>query len=180
MRQISLTEKKVRGVPRRLRALKKWAECFSGWFPEGLEAESRYCHWKIPVLSSLVEGRRAKRPIQIECAQRLIEATGHLIASKPAYANKFRVTCVICLPDMFSSEICIYLQEDYFQSMTAESVGRGGTTITIKERSLAEEWGLTLPEGVSELGVAVDYRSEEDDWSLVGERWYFGEVQHRG
>lgn len=180
MRQISLTEKKVRGIPRRLRSLRKWAESFSGWFPQGLKAGDRYCHWKIPVLRNLVEGRQAKKQVQIECAQRLIDATGHLIASKPEYANAFRVTCVVCLPDMFTSEVCIYLQEEYFRSHTAESVDRFGATNEIKNRSLAKEWGLILPDGVSELGVAVDYRSDEDDGSFVGERWYFGEVQHRG
>lgn len=180
MRQISLTEKKVRGIPRRLRSLRRWADSFSGWFPEGLEAADRYCHWKIPVLRNLVEGRQAKKPVQIECAQRLIDATSHLIASKPQSANDFRVTCVVCLPDMFTSEVCIYLQEEYFQSHTSESIDRFGTTKAIKERSLANEWGLILPDGVSELGVAVDYRSDEDDWSIVGERWYYGEVQPRG
>lgn len=185
MRRLSITNEKVRGIPRRLRALKRWAEGFSGWFPEDLDVAERYCNWKIPVIRNLVEGRHVKRQNQIECAQRLIDAVGYFMAAKPESAKEFRVTCSICLPEMFASEICIYLQEEYFQSHTTDGVDHCGTTTRerIKGRSLAKEWGLILPEGASELGVAVDYRKEEDDDSSVdwsGEDWYFGEVQPRG
>lgn len=43
-------------------------------------------------------------------------------------------------------------------------------------RGLAQEWGLTLPSGINELGVLLDYSSKEDDWSLNSERWFFGQV----
>ncbi len=187
MRRLSITNEKVRGIPRRLRALKRWAEDFSGWFPgsEELDVAERYWNWKIPVIRNLVQGRHVKKQNQIECAQRLIDAASHLMAAKPEDAKEFRVTCSICLPEMFSSEICIYLQEEYFQSHTTDSFKDFGiygsaTKKKIKERSLAKEWGLLLPEGFSEIGIKIDEEDgcPGDSWS--GEYWYFGEVQPRG
>lgn len=153
--------KKLRGVPRRLRALKRWSEGFAGDFPsrETLALTNRYYNWKIPVDANLVEGRQATRDIQRTCAQRLIDACGHLLADKPEFARETRVTCVVCLPDMFISEVCIYLDEAYYRGHIT-----GGRIVG---RRLSAEWGLELPEGVDELGVEVDDG---------GERWYFGEV----
>ncbi len=186
MRRLSITNEKVRGIPRRLRALKRWAEDFSGWFPgpEELDVAERYWNWKIPVIRNLVQGRHVKKQNQIECAQRLIDAASHLMAAKPEEAKEFRVTCSICLPEMFSSEVCIYLQEEYFQSHTTEGFEPGNslfwskTRKKIKERSIAKEWGLILPEGFSEIGLAVDCKDNYGEWAE--EHWYFGEVQPRG
>jgi len=77
---------------------------------------------------------------------------------------------------MFTSELCIYLQEEYFLSHTLPAKNEHGETTMVTGRSLSQEWNLDLPPGVSELGVTVEYHSEEDDWHLSGERWYFGEV----
>lgn len=176
MRMLSLTNKKVRGIARRLRSLHKWSDSFAGWFPDELNSTTRYCNWKLPVLSGLVEGKQAGQPVQAECAQRLINACAHLMAAKPQWANPFRVTCSITLPDMFSSEVCIYMDEDYYQGHVREGAYEYGTTTRIQNRSLAQEWGLALPSGVRELGVFLNYSSAEDSWSLQGERWFFGEV----
>ena len=176
MRRISLTDKKARGIPRRLRSLKRWSESFIGWFPEEIDRNEKYCSWKIPVLSNLVEGKHAKRTVQVECAQRLIDVCGYLVAAKPLVASSFRVTSMICLPSMFDSRVCIYLEEKAFLEHASEGGNEYGTTKLITGRSLAQEWGLILPAGVHELGVYVDYKSEEDDWFVVGEIWFFGEV----
>lgn len=178
MQRFEAPEKRLRGIQRRLRALKKWAENFAGNYPygESMDPANRYWNWKMPVHVSLVEGHQTNLAIQKECAQRLIDACGNLIASKLDYAKGFRTTSVVCLPDMFTSEVCIYLDEAYFREHTGEAENSYGKTRRLVERSLVKEWGLVLPVGVAELGISVDYRSERDDWSLVGERWYFGEV----
>ena len=48
MRQIAVTNKKLRGIPRRMRALGQWAESFAGCFRPRSEHMERYMHWKIP------------------------------------------------------------------------------------------------------------------------------------
>lgn len=176
MREVAFTNKKVRGIPRRLRSLKRWSENFIGWFPDDLQPLDNYCTWRIPVLSSLVEGKHAKLPVQAECAQRLIDACGYLIKAKPKEASAFRVTCRIVLPAMFDSRVCIYLNEEAFRAHASEGGNEYGTTTLIRGRSLANEWNLFLPDGVHELGVHESYRSEEDEWFVEGDSWFFGEV----
>ena len=178
MRQLSLSNKKPRGVSRRIRSLERWATQFQGWFPNGLQTEDRYCNWKIPVLRNLVEGRHTSKEIQAKCTQYLINACHHLIHAKPSTAKGYRVTCVICMPDMFSSEICIYLDEDYFRSHMEIGISQHGVHVErITDRSLAKEWNLSLPSGMSEIGNQIDFPGYEDGSDAFhGERWMYGEV----
>lgn len=170
--------KRLRGAPRRLRALARWAAAFEGWFPpaERLAPERRYWNLKIPVDLNLVESRQTTDGIRRACAQSLIDACAHLVQARPDWAAGSRVTCVVCLPDMFTSELCIYLSDDYFRSHTDPASGAHGETRAIQGRRLSQEWGLLVPDGLGELGMSVAFFNQDDDRHLAGERWYFGEV----
>lgn len=162
-----------------MRALQKWAAGFSGRFPTELElAESGpYWNWKIPVDCALVEGRYTSTEIQRECAQLMISACASLISEKPGWANGCRITCLICLPDMFTSEICIYLDEDYFRSKVDPASNEHGCQQLIPGRSLASEWRLALPKDVAEIGILWRYdTSDATEDHYVSEHWMYGEV----
>ncbi|MFS7222821.1 DUF3916 domain-containing protein [Rahnella inusitata] len=91
--------------------------------------------------------------------------------------NKYdtRVTCCIVLPDMFSSEICIFTSEEYFKEHTQVGHSRFGQLTLLNDRSLIKEWNLKLPDGFSELGVLSV--SENDAGGFYhSENWYIGEV----
>lgn len=170
------SKEKLRGIPRRLRALACWAGSFDGYFPsDELSTEEEYWNWKIPVDLRLVEGKQTNSAIQTECAQRLIDAAHLIYKARPRNVEGIRVTSVVVLPCMFTSELCIYTSESYYKKHT--DVGRGifGEITIIKDRSLAREWGLVLPEGFGELGVL---RASEDGDGVPysSEHWYFGEV----
>ncbi|WP_447595637.1 DUF3916 domain-containing protein [Stenotrophomonas rhizophila] len=169
-------EKKLRDAPRRLRNLQQWAGSFSGAFPspEALGNEARYWNYKIPTRADLIEGPASTREIQRACAQSLITACTNLIQSRPVAQAAVRVTCCIAWPDMFASEICLYLDEDYFQGHVATTADGQVTAIT--SRSLANEWQLVLPEGVQERGVQVSIPPTEHDDGLEQEYWFYGEV----
>lgn len=169
-------EKKLRDAPRRLRNLQQWAGSFSGAFPspEALGNEARYWNYKIPTRADLIEGPASTREIQRACAQSLITACTNLIQSRPVSQAAVRVTCCIAWPDMFASEICLYLDEDYFQGHVATTADGQVTAIT--SRSLADEWQLVLPEGVQERGVQVSIPPTEHDGGLEQEYWFYGEV----
>ena len=171
MRQLRLTNKKLRGIPRRLRALKRWSENFIDYFPDELPKGRQYMNWKIPVHAGLVMGKYSTSKIKAECAQRMIEACANLIHAKPIKFKNVRVTALISLPDMFSSEICLYLDEAYFRGHTLVS----GETKLITEKSLSKDWGLVLPEGVHELGITFPITDDEDGDKVV-EQWFFGEL----
>ncbi len=180
MHPFPLAKEKIRGVPRRLRALQRWAAEFDGNYPPKTEMSGRFWNDKIPVEHGLVESRHTTIATRKACAQQLINACSNLIKSKPSDLANHRITVVICLPDMFTSEVCIYLDNSYFLEHTAPCKSEHGSCSPIIERRLSQEWGLHLPQGIGELGVALDYRGYDDkaDW-FVGERWYFGEVGPR-
>lgn len=170
-RRLALSNKKVRNIPRRLRALANWAADFEGHFPAGLTQESRYCNWKIPIHMSLVEGKQATAELKRQCAQHMVDAAQHLRMSRPAGAIDCRVVAAICVPCMFSSEICIYTDLEYHRGhiplADSEEVETG--------RSLAQEWGFVLPPGMGERGLR--YKVENWEGQIhEEERWYFGEV----
>lgn len=176
MRQLSISNKKVRGVPRRLRSLKKWAESFEGYFPtSGLSVEEGYWNLKIPVLMNLVQGKQAKKEIQASCAQRLIDAAYHLFQAKKDTSPEIKVTCCIILPDMFASELCIFTSREYFNMHTVEGYGRFGKLERIKNKSLVQLWGLKLPSEFSELGILRTDKNEDGN-PYLSENWYFGEI----
>ncbi len=171
MRQLRLTSKKLRGIPRRLRALKRWSESFIDYFPDELPEGRKYMNWKIPVHAGLVIGKYSTSTIKAECAQRLIDACANLIHAKPKKFEKIRVTALISLPDMFGSEICLYVDEDYFRAHTRIV----GETKKITNKSLSKDWGLVLPEGVHELGITFQVVDDEYGDKVV-EQWFFGEL----
>ena len=173
-RQLALTNKKLRGIPRRLRALKRWSESFQGCFPEGLSEQDRYRNIKIPVNAAIFAPRPGALSIRKVCAQLLLDACARLHEAKMRRGIPWRVVTTVCVSDMFSSEICVYTSEAYFQSHVQASENATGKTSIISGRSLAREWGLVLPAGFEERGLSYDYRGfqDKDDWD-VREDWYF-------
>lgn len=107
----------------------------------------------------------------------MINACYNLMLATAGCDDIPRITTVICLPDMFTSEVCLFRSEEYFQSFITEGRSENGSLVLIRERSLAQEWGLILPDGVQELGITFDYYGgdDPDEW-FSGERWYYGQL----
>jgi len=76
---------------------------------------------------------------------------------------------------MFSSELCVFTSEEYFNKHTKAGEGRFGQLTLLNNKSLIKEWDLRLPDGFSEKGIL---RVNEDDAGgfYHSEHWYFGEV----
>jgi hypothetical protein len=178
MRKLINPNRKLRGIPRRLRSLRIWSDSFANNYPTDnqLDPGDSYWNYKIPVELNLVEGRHSTLEIKRACAQELINACSHLISAKPKSNGFSRVTCVICIPDMFTSELCIYLDQEYFESHTIGHKNEYGEARVIQGRSLASEWNLTLPSDMGERGVSKNFHSLEGEWQDTGECWYFGEL----
>ena len=109
-----------------------------------------------------------------QAVQALIDACACLMKSKPIWAAEARVTCAVCLPNLFSSEVCIYFDAAYFKSKVQEGLGADGVhTARITENSLATDWGLSLPQGVAEVSVRIAYDGSTTFSKVC---WMFGEV----
>ncbi|MDB5036314.1 MAG: hypothetical protein JWQ98_3555 [Chlorobi bacterium] len=174
MRRIALSNKKLRGIPRRLRALKRWSESFEGWSIDESTATSRYYDFKIPVHVHMVEGEQAQRGVRAECAQRLIDACAHLLESQRADGMSLWIVAMIFVPDMFMSRITIYTDEEYYRGQTTPGEEEFGGSTVITGRSLAREWGLVLPPGMREHGLLLNYQAEYDSPErYISEHWYY-------
>ncbi|GAB3005843.1 hypothetical protein GCM10010960_17070 [Arenimonas maotaiensis] len=172
-RRLISAHRKLRGAPRRLRALRRWAESFRGWFPQqaDLDPADRYWHIKIPVDRNLVEGRWATEEIRRDCVASLLTAAGHLAGAKPAWAQSYRVTAALMVPSLFSSELCIYLDEAYFREHTSLA----GPGRSPANRSITDDLSLKLPRGFGEIGFVETQQWDEGE-TVVEELWWLGEV----
>lgn len=169
---------KLRYAPRGLRYLQRWSDRFGDYFPaeEDVRENPRYWNEKIPVYAALVDRPTTNAAIQRECAQRLIDACAHLMAAKPASLSHVRVTCCIVLPDMFGSELCLYIDEAYYRDHVKPGPRDHGSATSLGPRSLASEWGLRVPPGMHELGIAIDYPETAAYCGWASDLWYFGEL----
>ncbi|WLH89502.1 DUF3916 domain-containing protein [Pseudomonas sp. FP453] len=175
MRRLSLSNKKLRNIPRRLRALTRWADSFEGSFYSELPLDRGFENEKIPVIESLVEGKQTTPEILAHCAQQLIRAAGYLLEARPDEAPECWVVANIMIPDMFSSEVCVYTDESRYLGATQPFEYEHFRQTRIIGRSLASEWGLTVPPGLHEVGFHFVY-VDEDGETYESEHWYFGEV----
>ena len=82
---------------------------------------------------------------------------------------------MVSTPDMFGSEVCIYLDKDYYQKMITPSESGYETKNSIVGRSLAREWNLSMPDGFGEIGIRV-FIPDGEDGDYCGEWWFLGEV----
>jgi Protein of unknown function (DUF3916) len=154
-------------------------------FPEPL-ANRGYISEKIAVHRSLVRAGASDRT-KARCAQALINAAAELTRIKPSRAANSRVAAVISMPDMFSSEVCVFFDEAYFDVFTSRSNFAGENPVQSvwtpvpPHLSLARRLSLTVPVGFSELGFQThdEDRTFSPPWIEDGEVWMIGEVQNR-
>ncbi|WP_339099330.1 DUF3916 domain-containing protein [Yersinia enterocolitica] len=168
---------KIRNIPRRIKSLNRWSETFNNPVRAVFPEEQHYWNYKIPVEINLVQGKYSKQKVKAECVQAMINACSNLMLATADCDDIPRITAVICLPDMFTSEVCLFRSEEYFQSFITEGSSENGSSVLLRERSLAREWGLILPDGVQELGITLDYYGgdDPDEW-FSGEHWYYGQL----
>ena len=161
-----------------LRELQRWSAGFAGRFPSARELGEHpsYWNWKLPFDARLLQGNDAvAQATRRECAQRLIDACAALLRAKPQGAAGARVTCTICVPELWGSELCVYLDEDYWRSHVEADASASASIAPIAGRSLASEWGLTLPPGLLERGIRYS-QAQSGEADFREEQWRYGEV----
>ncbi len=169
------TRMKLRGVERRLHALGRWVNSLVGFYPESDEFTQSDAHWnlKLPVDHALVESRHTTQETRQRIAQALINAAVCISANRKLGFDTDIVVATICLPDLWSSEICVYRDPEYFESHTKESTRESAFISRITDRSLAQKWTLTHPSYVEEIGLKISYAETDTHQGLASENWYF-------
>jgi hypothetical protein len=166
VRQIALSSKKLRGIPRRMRALERWSSTFTGLYRPRSAEQERFFNWKIPVHVFLVQGRQTNAEIQSFCVTQLLKAATHLATASRAAANEYyRVACLIVWPWLHQSEITIFYDKAYYQSFL-------GRENTLAPRLISDKLSLSVPPHFLEHGHDV---TQPDDLVAV-EWWCIGEA----
>lgn len=187
------TGAKLRGLARRYASLSAWSERFASLDLESelefaLARGERYWNWKIPVHASMVQPPARLRSRR-EAAQRMIDAAAGLVVARDVAVAAggpagealgergfSRVTCLVMTPDMFGSEVCLFLERGYHEGHTVSGDREDRSLLLGPERSLAAEWGLVLPDGFGERGIRLEWAGDEPGEIVVTEQWWFGEV----
>jgi hypothetical protein len=164
MRQIALSNKPLRGIPRRLRALERWASSFRDEFYPRSEHMERYTHWKIPVHEALVQGPQARIEVQAFCIQQLLEAANHLSNAADQSQGYYRVACLLTWPWVHQSEVTIFYDRDYY-------LGFLGETNALMPKRISHDLALHTPANFIEHGHDVTQPDDEVavQWWCIGE-----------
>ncbi|WP_063046890.1 DUF3916 domain-containing protein [Nocardia pseudovaccinii] len=117
MRRLDLQPtKKLRNPRRHLRQLARWPERIVEQIPDSSSlVDERYWNFKLPAAEKLVEPPYATNAIRKACLVALFEAAEAVEHSARRPENS-RVACLVTTPFLFSSEVTIFLSEDYFHS----------------------------------------------------------------
>lgn len=87
------------------------------------------------------------------------------------------MVCMIVQPDMFASEICLYLDEDYFNVHILSADSYDPQYLLADNLSLAKNWRLQIPDNMYEQGVKIHYTDLEDKAeNYIADHWYFIET----
>lgn len=165
MRQFALSEKKLRNIPRRQRALARWAASFAGqtFAPQ---ADERFCHWKIPVHLHMLQGRQTTPERQAFCIQQLLVAAQHLVTAAHTHPTHhyYRVACLIVWPYLHQSEVTIFYDPAYYQGLI-------NTTQPLALQQLLSDLALDLPQGWQAIGVDVTQPDDDQavSWWIIGQ-----------
>lgn len=176
MRRISIhrPNAKVRNPGRHIRALRRSADEFDGYYPLEPEYWSR-ARWKIPVLDRLVSPPTTTLEIQRQCAQCLVDAATHLVRAKPPELSHTLVSLAITWPDMFGSDFLVAFEPKPYREQPDRDPYWYKRTEFTTPRSLARELGLQVPDFFKEQGWTEIVRQDVDIDPIEGEVWNFYE-----
>lgn len=163
MRQISINDKPLRGLHRRLRSIERWASSFQdSFYPR--PGDRKYANWKIPVHEALVEGPQARIEVQAFCIQQLLEAATHLSNAADRSQGYYRVACLLTWPWVHQSEVTLFYDRDYYLRFLGE-------TNALKPQLLSQTLALHTPAHFIEHGHDVTQADDEIavQWWCIGE-----------
>lgn len=169
-----ITSQKIR---RRLNILKKWPDSFKIFFPENASNED-YWNCKLPILSGIVNNEHVTYEVKRECIQYLINAVENVINLKTTHFinDPCKIIGLISIPDLFSSEITIFFNQEYYEHFFKRS-GKYQTWQPIDgSRSLLKEYNIKLPTNIVLQEMGFIETIIDEDYSYQGEVWAIGQL----
>ena len=175
MRKLSIGRRIKYDVVRELRTLRLWSESLN--FPKAPWEGRGYYNWKLPMPRALVSPPAARVPVQAACIHVLISAAERLASQKLPGLEHARVFAIVSLPDLFSSEICIFFDPDYQASFHTRDSADERWTLKPNDSPI-RRFSLSLPSDFEEWGFDTFYRDDTFDPPYIeeGETWLIGET----
>lgn len=169
-------DKKLRGMARHRRVFDGAMDRVAGWYPA---AEGRFCAVKLPVYDKAVSERHGTEAFRHHVVRRLVEVAGCVAQNRPSGAGYGRVAALIEWPDLWGSEICVFLDADYAEGFSpsfraAQALSRyewdGGWSESLAvERDLLSLAGAVVPSGFGVHGQR--FCGCEDGQAFDRESW---------
>ncbi|MGV3523467.1 MAG: DUF3916 domain-containing protein [Candidatus Sericytochromatia bacterium] len=160
---------KLRGIPRHLRSLEKWAEGADRWHPQPYEQHLPYWHCKIPVLDRLLEPPTTSPKLQGQVICLLLRAATKLAAQGQASEwPYYRVAVLLTLPYLFQSEVTVFFAESYYRGFYHQQ------HLLPDSEKPSKRFAFDLPPGFVELGTLVEWESETAEGEIMkcSEQWW--------
>ena len=162
-------KKKQRGQRRKLAAMLRH---IAGFVPyERIDADRGYECFKVPS-DMFIECPKTSSKIKTEFCRKWLQAAERFLAQKPADIGFCKVVAVVCMPNLWCSQITIFYDEQYYGTFFDRRGPYQTWTLLPGERSLLAERNISSPlteRGYREVIVDEDYVSE-------GELWFYGEL----
>ncbi|OWA37753.1 hypothetical protein B9G55_06835 [Saccharibacillus sp. O16] len=164
---------KIRGLKRRTRQTIRQILTHTSTFPEHFE--HGYWHLPIPADYRFLSANTTPRGVKRRCLQALLNQAVHLAHGKPHDSQQYRVIVAIDLPNLWSSQIIIFADENVFQRFFQRSGEQQWLPLPCS-RSLQAEWGLSAPDDWQQSGFmqVITYADGNRD---ENELWFIGEFK---
>ncbi len=143
-----------------------------------------FWHQKVPILSKLVSEKHSTLELRRAVAQALLNATANLSA-RLLLRRRVRVACLISPEDLWSSEVTICFDEDYFRtflppvSFGTSQTGPFRVTTAPPAIDLVVDWNLQVPLAIKDFGgyLLTEENDEEPRVRRSSHCWLFAEPE---
>lgn len=162
-------KKKQRGQRRKLAAMLRNIESFVPY--KNIDTDRGYECFKVPS-DMFIEYPKTSSKIKTEFCRKWLKAAERFIAQRPEDIGFCKVVAVICMPNLWCSQITIFYDENYYSTFFDRHGPYQTWTKLPGKRSLLAERNI-----VSEL-TECGYREViiDEDCTYEGELWFYGEV----
>ncbi|MCH9656067.1 MAG: DUF3916 domain-containing protein [Planctomycetes bacterium] len=170
MRRLTIhnPNKKLRGLRRHFRALRRWANLIKN--TREIEYGEKYHNIKVPIPLSIIEGPKTRPKIQADVIKELLNAARNLAGqAPPANCSFYRIAVLLSFPSMFASEVTEFFDEEYFKRFVYEN----GLP---DAHSPSQQFFIKIPpEFDIECGRRVSVEDEEynyvsNDWTITSSK----------
>ncbi len=169
-----LTRKKVRGATRKFKALVNNILEQTRMFPVD-EKSREHGYWNTGRMPyDLLDSTKTPAKVKRAFIQTLVDRTQHFICIKPK-DEKTRVFASIEFPNLSYSAIEVFLSDKHYSNFFERNLEEQTWIPLPPHRSIAKEYALTIPEGMTVRGY-----KEICIWEgrrFVAELWFIGEIE---